>query len=175
MPTDKETPRIMLYIAKITEEDDRWLAEFPDCSGCQTFGDTRAEAIEMAHEALEGWLETGMEHGDVPPRPMPHRGVEIEVRPALAVAIQLRWLRDERGLTQTQLAKEIGVSQQQIAKLEKVDANPTINTLTDIAKKIGAVLSISLAGAAIGAAVGRAQRKVGAKPVAKAKAKLRAV
>ncbi len=168
----------MIYIAKIySDTDGRWLVEFPDCPGCQTFGDTKTEAIEMAHEALEGWLETSMEHGDVPPHPASHRGEQIAVRPALAVAIQLRWLRDDRGLTQTQLAKQIGVSQQQIAKLEKADANPTIGTLADLAKKIGVVLTISLAGAAIGVAIDRARRKAPAVKSAtvKHKGKLRAV
>jgi len=44
----------MEYIAKLTTEDGHWLVEFPDCPGCQTFGETKAEALEMANEALEG-------------------------------------------------------------------------------------------------------------------------
>jgi predicted RNase H-like HicB family nuclease len=55
------------------------LIDFPDCPGCQTFGDTREEALAMAAEALEGWLQTHLEHGEFPPRPRAQRGVAINV------------------------------------------------------------------------------------------------
>jgi antitoxin HicB len=128
----------MEYIAKLTTEDGHWLVEFPDCPGCQTFGETKAEALEMANEALEGWLEAHLEHGDAPPRPAQHRGVPIRIRQRLAVAIQIRWLREDLGLTQRELAGKASVSQQQIAKLERPSANPTIGTLEAIAKSSGA-------------------------------------
>jgi antitoxin HicB len=134
----------MEYIAKLTTENGRWLVEFPDCPGCQTFGETKAEALEMASEALEGWLEAHLEYGDAPPRPARHRGAPIRVRQRLAVAIQIRWLREDLGLTQRELAGKAGVSQQQIAKLEKPSGNPTIGTLEAIAKKSGAQLSTVL-------------------------------
>jgi predicted RNase H-like HicB family nuclease/transcriptional regulator with XRE-family HTH domain len=134
----------MEYIAKLTTEDGRWLVEFPDCPGCQTFGETKAEVLEMAGEALEGWLEAHLEYGDSPPRPKRHRGVPIQVRQRLAVAIQIRWLREDLGLTQRELAGKAGVSQQQIAKLEKPSGNPTIGTLEAIAKNSGAQLSTVL-------------------------------
>jgi antitoxin HicB len=133
----------MEYIAKITEEDGHWLVAFPDCPGCQTFGDTKADAVEMARDALEGWLETGLDHGDVPPRPAAHRGMAIAVGARLESAIRLRWLRDDLNLTQGQLAKLVGVSQQQIAKLEDPAANPTLGTLDAIATKAGVRLTLS--------------------------------
>jgi antitoxin HicB len=135
----------MYYNAKLTQERGRWLVEFPDCPGCQTFGESKDEAIEMAHEALDGWLETSLEHGDVPPRPAAQRGVPVAVRPRLDVAIQLRWWREDLGLTQGELAKRIGVSQQQIAKLENPAANPTIDTLATIAHKMDADLIVTIA------------------------------
>lgn len=134
----------MKYFAKLTQEDGQWLVEFPDCPGCQTFGKTKLEALEMAHEALEGWLETSLLHGDVPPHPHPRRGSPVWVRPRLEVAIQIRWLRDELKMTQAQLAKRVGVSQQQIAKLENPDANPTIGTLEAIAQNADARLTVSI-------------------------------
>jgi predicted RNase H-like HicB family nuclease/transcriptional regulator with XRE-family HTH domain len=134
----------MEYAAKITTEDRRWLVEFPDCPGCQTFGDTKAEALAMASEALEGWLEAHLEYGDAPPRPRRHRGVPIAIRQRLAVAMQIRWLRADLGLSQRELAAKAGVSQQQIAKLEKPSGNPTIGTLEAIAKNSGAQFSAVL-------------------------------
>jgi predicted RNase H-like HicB family nuclease/DNA-binding XRE family transcriptional regulator len=135
----------MQYIAKLTREAGRWLVDFPDCPGCQTFGDTKAEALSLAAEALEGWLETHLEFGDVPPRPRARRGgVPIDVASGLDIAIQLRWLRDDLGLSQAELAKRVGVSQQQIAKLEKPTSNPTIRTLVELTEKLGSQVLIHL-------------------------------
>jgi antitoxin HicB len=133
----------MQYVAKLTREANRWLVAFPDCPGCQTFGDTREEALSMAAEALEGWLETHLEHGDVPPRPRARRGgVPVDVRAGLDVAIQLRWLRDDLGLSQAEIAKRVGVSQQQIAKLERPASNPTLRTLVELTQKLGSRILI---------------------------------
>jgi antitoxin HicB len=135
----------MQYIAKLSREGGRWLIDFPDCPGCQTFGDTKEEALAMAADALEGWLETHLEHGDVPPRPRARRGgVAINVPGGLDVAIQLRWLRDELGLSQAELARRVGVSQQQIAKLERPTSNPTIRTLIELTEKLGSRVLIHL-------------------------------
>ncbi|HET7500155.1 MAG TPA: helix-turn-helix transcriptional regulator, partial [Kofleriaceae bacterium] len=91
-------------------------------------------------------LETHLEYGDVPPRPRARRGgVPIEVRAGLDVAIQLRWLRDELGLSQAALARRVGVSQQQIAKLEKSSSNPTIGTLAALTGKLGSRVDIHVA------------------------------
>src|SRR5262245_7267784 len=124
----------MEYVAKLTREGKRWLVDFPDCPGCQTFGESRAEASAMAREALEGWLEANLLGGLAPPRPRRRRGGHlVPVRSRLAVALQIRWVREDLGLTQAQLAKRVGVWQQQVAKLENPDANPTLATLESIA------------------------------------------
>lgn len=56
----------------------------------------------------------------------------------------IRWLREDLGITQTQLAKRVGVSQQQVAKLENPSANPSLATLEAVAKGAGAVLDVTL-------------------------------
>lgn len=133
----------MQYHAKVHEDaDGYWLAEFPDCAGCQTFGETKAEAIAMAADALDGWLEVSLEHGDVPPKPKYTRGVGIRVAPGLSAAIALRWARARFGVTQAQLAKQAGVSQQQVAKLEQPGANPTVETLQKVAEALGGVFDL---------------------------------
>lgn len=138
----------MEYTARLTREAGRWLVGFPDCPGCQTFGESKQEALEMAAEALEGWLETSLAYGDVPPRPRTRSGgVPISVPTRLDVAIQLRWLRDKLGLSQAELARRIGVSQQQIAKLEKSSSNPTLRTLVEVTHKLGAHVLIHLGSA----------------------------
>jgi antitoxin HicB len=134
----------MQYVAKVTREGKNWLVEFPDCPGCQTFGRSRDEALAMAREALEGWLEVHLIDGAGPPRPKRRKGTEVAIGSRLSVALQIRWLREDLGLTQAQLAKRVGVSQQQVAKLENPTANPSLATLEAIAKGAGAVLDVKL-------------------------------
>ena len=62
----------------------------------------------------------------------------------LAASLTLRWARSELGLTQTELGKRAGVTQQQIAKLEDPDENPSILTVEKVAKALGLALNVSL-------------------------------
>jgi antitoxin HicB len=49
------------------EEEGGYTVIVPALAGCVTFGETVEEAIEMAKEAIEGYIETLMELGkDVP-------------------------------------------------------------------------------------------------------------
>jgi DNA-binding XRE family transcriptional regulator/predicted RNase H-like HicB family nuclease len=144
----------MQYMAIVTKEGSATLAEFPDCPGCQTFvraGDGRGTIVDAAQEALEGWLETTLVAGDEIPAPsrrvrVPRtaHGIAIEVPPRLAIKIALRLARQAANLTQAQLAKRAGVSQQQIAKLEDPDSNPTLETLEKAARALDCRLEVSL-------------------------------
>jgi len=144
----------MQYVAIVTKEGTATLAEFPDCPGCQTFvraGDGRGTIVEAAQEALEGWLEATLLAGEGVPVPSAKarvpRGahaVAIAVSPKLAIRIALRQARQLAKLTQAQLAKRAGVSQQQIAKLEDPDSNPTLETLEKVARALDSRLEVSL-------------------------------
>lgn len=140
----------MHYVAFISYEGKRELAEFPDCLGCQTFADSDEDILEQAAEALEGWLEAHLAGGQIPPRPRVHYGAptgamaRIPVRPGLAAALNLRWARHDAGLSQKALGARAGVSQQQIAKLEDPDENPSLETLEKVGKALGLYVSVAL-------------------------------
>jgi DNA-binding XRE family transcriptional regulator/predicted RNase H-like HicB family nuclease len=129
----------MHYHAKIEREGRSWNAIFVDAPGCATFASSRSKVLAAAKEAIEGWLEAHLLAGRAPPKPASStRGAElIEVDPQLAVSVALRWARQEAGLTQAELASRIGVSQQQVAKLERPGANPSIITLRKVASALG--------------------------------------
>ena len=136
----------MYYHAKLEREGRRWSAIFVDAPGCATFASSRAKALAAAKEAVEGWLEAHLIEGRAPVKPANSvRGAErIEVDPQLAVAVALRWARQGAGLTQAQLAARIGVSQQQVAKLERPGANPSIATLRKVADALGVRMHFEL-------------------------------
>ncbi len=142
----------MRYQAIVTKEGHATLAHFPDCPGCQTQADSGEDIYSLAQEALEGWLEAHLVQGQVPPLPSARkhrvpagaRSVEIPISPALAVRIQLRRARHKAGLSQSALAKKVGVSQQQIAALESPDANLRLSTLLRVAKALGHEVEIGM-------------------------------
>jgi predicted RNase H-like HicB family nuclease len=118
----------MQYTAIVRREGSRFLAEFPDCPGCQTFASSVNELAGVAREALEGWLEAHLVSGQVPPRPTERSRAPIgaklsrvPVRAGLAASLGVRWARQDADLTQGELGRRAGVSQQQIAKLENPD------------------------------------------------------
>lgn len=138
----------MEYVARLGRDARQTLIDFPDCPGCQTFADPHESVETIARDALEGWLEAGLEHGDSPPRPTSTaRGrnrLAVRINPTLAVRLQLRWARLERGLSQSDLASLVGVSRQQISLLESPDANLTLSTLLKVASALEMDLEIEL-------------------------------
>ncbi|MGB8933392.1 MAG: helix-turn-helix transcriptional regulator [Anaeromyxobacteraceae bacterium] len=126
-------------------------AEFPDCPGCQTFVEQGKEIAPVAAEALQGWLEMALAEGEAPPRPTPRlrpprgsRLIAVPIPPRLGLTLALRWARQDAGLSQAALARQLGVSQQAVAKVEHPDANPTLDTLLRVAAALGMSLSLSL-------------------------------
>jgi DNA-binding XRE family transcriptional regulator/predicted RNase H-like HicB family nuclease len=134
-----EMDSALQYVAYVREEERRYLIEFPDAPGCQTFAERQADVYSNAKEAIEGWIEAHLVEGMALPRlhrpPQANeRRVHITISPKLVLALQFRSMRNERGWSQAETAKHVGVSQQQIAKLEDPDANPTIETMMKVAQ-----------------------------------------
>lgn len=134
-----ETDTALQYVAYVRKEGRRYLIEFPDAPGCQTFAERERDIYPNAQEAIEGWIEAhlveGMELPRMRRRPNKNeRCVHITISPKLVLALQFRSMRSEKGWSQAELAKRVGVSQQQIAKLEDPDANPTIETIMKVAQ-----------------------------------------
>lgn len=139
----------MRYPATIHHEGKYTLAEFPDCPGCATQADPGEDILEQAEEALVGWLQSHLVTGDVPPKPSADfhkRGATVIWVPVpllLAAKLELRWCRQEAGLTQAQLAAKAGVSQQAIQRLESPDTNPSLSTLESVAWALDADVDFS--------------------------------
>ena len=56
------------------DNNDRiFVAEVPDLAGCLAHGNTQVEAVQNVNDAIELWLETAREFGDVIPQPRQHQ------------------------------------------------------------------------------------------------------
>lgn len=62
----------------------------------------------------------------------------------LDFALKIHRFMERAGLTKTQLAEKIGVSQPYVTKALRGDANLTIDTMVKLARAVGAELSIEL-------------------------------
>jgi ribosome-binding protein aMBF1 (putative translation factor) len=68
---------------------------------------------------------------------------------ARAVALRVVGYRAERGLTQTQLAKQLGMAQSAIARLELGEHEPTLSTLARLSQGLGIEFHIDITPTAV--------------------------
>ena len=52
-----------------SNEDQVFVAEVPELPGCMAHGDTKANALANADEAMQLWIDTAQEFGDLVPSP----------------------------------------------------------------------------------------------------------
>ena len=122
------------YQAKIYKDGDSYSVEFPDLPGCFSMGDTLEEAKMMASDALSLYLEEARDPKWNVPKAKIRKGKNYYwIRPdsSVAIALMLRKIRLELGLGQVQAAKKLGITIQQLQKLETPGkSNPTVKTLS---------------------------------------------
>ncbi len=128
-------------IIKYDRKDKVHTVEFPDLSGCVTYGETLPEAKANAEEALSGYLASIFDRGFKIPHPSKSRGKNVyPILPEVSVLvpIMLRAIRQELNLSQTEAARRLGISYQSYQKLENPNkANPTLKTLQRVARAFG--------------------------------------
>ena len=57
-----------------SEDDKVFIADIPELAGCAAHGDSPAEALAEAQEAIDLWLDTAREFGRDIPTPKGRRG-----------------------------------------------------------------------------------------------------
>ncbi|MCL2519907.1 MAG: type II toxin-antitoxin system HicB family antitoxin [Spirochaetaceae bacterium] len=137
----------MIYYALLheTEEDEIgfWI-EFPDLNGIATQGDTLEETLAMAEECLNVWLDEPDPEVKFN-KPTNFEGqagyYPINVKPNIALALKLRWVREEAKLTQSDVAKRLNISYQAYQKLESPSKNnATLKTIEKLQNALGVKL-----------------------------------
>lgn len=63
---------IVLYWSN---EDSAFVAEVPELPGCMAHGHSQVEALKNVNDAIELWIDTAREFGDVVPEPKGERSV----------------------------------------------------------------------------------------------------
>jgi len=140
---------MMIYYAKITRQSkSSMLVEFPGLPGCLTEGDDLPQALANAKEALDGWLAAHCDEALDVPRPTKKRArnhfpVEVDIR--VEFAIRLRQMRMKKKLSQADVAKRLGVTQQAYAKLEiPFSTNPSLSTIQKLSRALDMQIDLRL-------------------------------
>jgi antitoxin HicB len=134
-------------IIKYAKEDKAYTVEFPDMPTVNTFGETLEEALAMAEEAMNLFLEFEFERGQEAPSVSRLTGKnvhQIPVEPHIALSYDLRKARGKRP--QKEIAGMLGISYQVYQRFENPrKSNPTVKTLEKVAKVLGKRLVVNLA------------------------------
>ena len=132
----------MKYFALIKKEKDgSYFVEFPELRGCFTEGKSLKEAKLNASEALNLWLSVAISERNFNiPNPKVRKGENyypIDVELQIALAIVLKKTRKMKKLSQAQVARKLGITQQTYAKFElPLKTNPSLATLQKLAKAL---------------------------------------
>jgi len=137
--------KLQSYPASIEERDGGFAVLFRDLPNTFTYGETYEDAVKYAHEVLEMMVSAMIEDDDAfnPPSEKQAGEIDISIPLHLSFALLLRVERKKRGWTQTDLAKVLGVSQQQAAKLEKPSENRSIGAIAKTLSALGYEIEIT--------------------------------
>jgi ribosome-binding protein aMBF1 (putative translation factor) len=78
-----------------------------------------------------------------PHSPSRRRGHDKAGR-AIRIALEIRALREKKGLSQRELAERVGTTQSAIARLEAGNISPSLPTLDKIAYALGAEVNLRI-------------------------------
>ena len=136
--------RYVYPCALALEEGGGFFASFPDVPGANTCGDDRAEALEMAEDALAVALAGYVhERWDIPlPSPAVPGQVPVTVPPLVAAKLALHSAMREQGVTNTALAKRLGLSESVVRRLLNPDHRSHISQVEKALLAVGRRLAV---------------------------------
>jgi predicted RNase H-like HicB family nuclease len=122
--------RVPHYYVEYEETATGWSAYVPDLPGCVSTSKTRRGIERLIREAIAFHLEGLAEDGIEPP--VPSNGI----------VANLRAKRIELGVTQSEMARRLGISQTHISVLENGVKIPSIERVEAYAAALGLQLSL---------------------------------
>lgn len=133
------------YPCQVTvHEGDEFVVSFPDVAGALTGANDRAEALELAEDALSGALAGYVERRVAIPVPSAVvDGQEIvAVDPVTAAKLELYTAMRDQGITKHALAGRLGLSDTTVGRLTNPDRRSRIDHITRALRAVGRSLVI---------------------------------
>jgi len=127
------------YPAVLTPEPEGGFSvAFPDVPEALTQGETEAEALDMAADALVTALSFYVDQGRRPPMPSPAEGRHLVALPALASAkLALHEAMLERRMSNVELARLLGVDEKIVRRLRDLLHRSHIDQVEAALRQLG--------------------------------------
>lgn len=137
---------MLTYPATITRDGDGYLVRFSDIPEALTQGHTRAQALEMAADALRTAMDFYFEDGRRVPMPSRvKRGqVGIELPPSIVAKVLLLNAMLEQRVTPAELARRLHTSPQSVNRIVDLGHATKIDTVASAIKALGQRMELVL-------------------------------
>ncbi len=102
----------------VPDDNDTVIASVPDLPGCHTFGDTEADALHHAVDAVRTMISGLMNERRGIPAPSPAEGRPVVRLPLLdGLKVRLYAEMRQQGVTQVDLARRLSKTQKEVWRL----------------------------------------------------------
>lgn len=130
---------MLTYPATIIRDGPGYVVQFPDIPEALTQGGTRAEALDMAADALRTAMDFYFEDGrQVPPPSRIRRGqIGVELAPSVSAKVMLLNTMLEQHVTPAELARRLQTSPQSVNRLVNLEHTTKIDTVADALRALG--------------------------------------
>lgn len=135
----------MRYPVKLEPEKGIYLVAFPDIPEAITQGGSRDEALKMALDALITAFEFYFEDSEKVPAPSAVIEDYVEVPASVAAKVLMLNSFIDSGMTQSQLASEMGVKKQEVTRLFDLQHSTKIDTIQKALLALGKQLELTAA------------------------------
>lgn len=137
------------YYATLQDDPDGgMIVTFGDVPEAITAGETREEALSNAREALALALRGILEAGRKLPQPTTSAGVPIALDADIAAKLALIQAFRDRGISKSELARQLGKSENEARRLLDPDHPSKIGALQDALRALGMELEVAVRRAA---------------------------
>ena len=134
------------YPARVARDGDGFMVSFPDIPEALTGAATKAQALEMAADALTTAIDFYFEDRRLVPAPSaPKRGqVMIDLPPSVGAKVLLLNEMIVQGTRPADLARRMNVRPQEVTRLTDLHHPTKIDTIAQALKTLGRRLELSL-------------------------------
>ncbi|MBS0426649.1 MAG: type II toxin-antitoxin system HicB family antitoxin [Proteobacteria bacterium] len=135
------------YPARVTRDGEGFVVTFPDIPEAVTGAADRAEAIELASDALTTAMDFYFEDRRAVPLPSPRKGGQILVDLPASVAAKILMLNEmvAQGTRPAELARLMNVRPQEVTRLMDLHHPTKIDTIAAAIRAMGKRLDLRLA------------------------------
>lgn len=135
----------MRYPVNLIPDTDGYVVSFPDIPEALTQGDSREDALAMALDALVTSFDFYFEDNRHIPEPGIIDGDYVDVPLSVASKVMLLNAFIESGLTQSELARLMGVKRQEVTRLFNLHHATKIDTVQKALLALGKRLELTAA------------------------------